>query len=168
MYLYKNPCINIGFTVLLANKNDLFTWKCALIGPTDTSYSGGLFFLKAYFPDNYPSEPPEICFITPVYHVNINPYAPRYNGDQRLGHVSISTLNWWKPETSMKEVICDIFILFYLGNPDSFYSLEIANEMKNNRYLFEKKVKYFTKKYADPSTGCKNYGKDWDFSYPFK
>ena len=157
--------------MLLQDDNDLFTWKLTLIGPTDTSYKGGLFYLKAYFPDNYPSEPPEICFITPVYHVNIKPWAPRSNGGERLGYISISTLNCWKPEFTMRKVITDIFFLFYSGNPDCPYCLDRAEEMLDNRKLFEEKVKYFTKKYANPFKfdykKYEEYDKDWDFNYPF-
>ena len=171
--LTSNPLSNIGCTVSYKDKNDLFTWIIALFGPKDTSYRGGLFFLKAYFPDNYPSEPPEICFITPVYHVNINPRAPRSNGGERLGYISISTLNCWKPEFTMRKAITDIFILFYSGNPECPYCLDRADEMLNNRKLFEEKVKYFTNKYANPFKfkfdykKYEEYDKDWDFNYPF-
>ena len=169
MFLNKNPCNIIGFTgIQLADENDLFKWIFTFIGPKDTPYSGGLFYLKAYFPDNYPSRAPEICFITPIYHVNINPIDTTYYEEgQRLGHISISTLNWWRPEISMRQAIIDIFMLFYLGNPESPYGLERADEMKNNRKLFEEKVKYFTKKYANISIGYKEYNKSWDFSYPY-
>ena len=170
MSLNKNPCSNIGLSgIKLPDENDLFIWIFTLIGPKDTSYSGGLFYLKAYFPDNYPSKGPEICFITPIYHVNISPfYKGIYDGNnyQRLGHISINTLNWWNPETSMRKVIFDIFILFYLGNPESPYGIDRADEMVNHRDLFEKKVKYFTEKYANISIGYKEYDR-WDFSYPY-
>ena len=168
MSLNKDPITNVGlYYIKLPDKNNLFEWIFTLIGPKDTSYSGGLFYLKAKFPDNYPERAPEICFITPVYHVNINPKAPTFAGAESLGHISISTLNWWKKEYDMGVAIIDIFALFYLGNPDDPYGLDRANEMKKNRELFEKKVKYFTKKYANISIGYKEYDKNWDFSYPY-
>ncbi len=67
----------------------------------------------------------------------------------------------------MGVAIIDIFALFYLGNPESPFGIDRADEMRNNRELFEKKVKYFTKKYANISIGYKEYDKNWDFSYPY-
>jgi ubiquitin-protein ligase len=37
----------------------------------DTPYSGGVFNLDFQFPQAYPFEPPEIKFLTRVYHPNI-------------------------------------------------------------------------------------------------
>ena len=64
----------------------------------------------------------------------------------------------------MRQVFIDIFALFYLGNPESPFSLERKEEMKNNRALYEEKVKYFTKKYAYIGKPFKEY-KEWDFTY---
>ena len=164
--LNSNPISNIGATIGLINEDNIFEWQCSLMGPKDTSYSGGLFFLRIKFPDNYPQSAPEVCFKTPIYHVNINPRIPKVSGAESLGHVCISTLNWWKPETTMREVLTNIFTLFYLGNPDSPYGLERADELRNNRALYEEKIKYFTKKYADLNQTGEEYVSDWNFSFP--
>ena len=164
--LNSNPISNIGATIGLINEDNIFEWQCSLMGPKDTSYSGGLFFLRIKFPDNYPQNPPEVCFKTPIYHVNINPRNTKMGGGESLGHVCISTLNWWKPEYTMREVLTNIFALFYMGNPDSPYGLERADELRNNRALYEEKIKYFTKKFADPNKPREDYASDWDFSFP--
>ena len=44
--LSTNPNPNIGVTVGLVNENNIFEWKCTLMGPKDTSYEGGLFILN--------------------------------------------------------------------------------------------------------------------------
>ena len=51
-----------------------------------------------------------------------------------------------------------------MNNPDSPYGLDRANEYRHNPYLFDKKVKYFTKKYANPITASYMYN-SWDFTY---
>ena len=160
----RNPMANIGFSVGLPDENNIFVWRCTLMGPSDTSYKNGLFYVKVIFPDNYPQGKPEVRFITPIYHVNVN-HQQNY-GDEidPLGHVCISTINNWKPTYNMKQVFIDIFALFYLGNPDSPFSLDRKEEMKNNRPLYEEKVKYFTKKYAFIGNPYKEY-KSWDFTY---
>ena len=163
--LNSNPIANIGGTIGLVNDDNIFEWQCSLMGPKDTSYAGGLFFLSIKFPDNYPQKAPEVCFKTPIYHVNINPRKSNAQGADSLGHVCISTLNWWKPHYTMREVLTNIFALFYMGNPDSPYGLDRADELRYKRPLYEEKIKYFTKKYADPQKTRQNYDSDWDFSY---
>ena len=161
----RNPMANIGFSVGLKNENNIFEWRCTLMGPQDTNYKNGLFFLKVLFPDNYPQSKPEVRFITPIYHVNVN-HVQQY-GDEidPLGHVCISTINEWKPTYNMRQVFVDIFALFYLGNPESPFSLERKEEMKKNGPLYEEKVRYFTQKYAKIGKPYKEYT-SWDFTYP--
>ena len=162
--LNKNPISNIGVTVGLVNKN-LFEWTATLLGPTDTSYSSGLFILRIKFPKNYPKQRPEVCFVTPIYHINVNPRKPKNKGEEPLGHVCISTLNWWKPTNKIREVLTDIFALFYMANPKSPYGLDRATEFIQRNNLYEEKVRYFTKKYANPEICEKTYNNDWDFTY---
>ena len=162
--LNLNPLTNIGVNqVILPKKDNYFEWEFILKGPKDTSYAGGLFLLKAIFPDNYPEEHPEVYFITPVYHLNINPIKLTC---QNLGHVSMSSLNFWYPNYKMKDIMCEIFCLFYMPNPYSPYGLDRAKEFKDNKNLYEEKVKYFTKKYAsEGNMVTKELNSSWDFSY---
>jgi len=193
--LKANPIVNCGVYVFLLNQNNIYEWIFTLLGPKDTSYKGGVFLLKAIFPKNYPEKAPEMYFITPFYHVNVNPKfslnpSP---GCENLGHICISTLKWWKPEYKIREALTNVFALFYIANPDSPYGLDRAEEFRNNRELYEKKIKYFTKKYANKISliegdgyidssiplknrkllekDLKNYikiyetTKDWDFSF---
>ena len=68
----RNPMANIGFSVGLPNENNIFEWRCTIMGPADTNYKNGLFYARVLFPENYPNEKPEVRFITPIYHVNVN------------------------------------------------------------------------------------------------
>ena len=164
--LSNNPNIE-GLTVRLFDRSNIFKWRATLSGPIDTSYKGGLFILSVNFPDDYPNHPPEVCFITPIYHVNVNPIKSNEPGTESLGHICISILNKWKPEYKMKEVFYDIFALFYKTDLDSPYGLDRADEFRYKRALYEEKIKYFTEKYANPNY-CnieKKYNISWDFSY---
>ena len=163
----KNPSANIGVTVGLPDEDNIFVWRVTLMGPKDTSYRGGVFILKIIFPDDYPEHAPEVTFKTPIYHVNVNPNKSNMEGAEPLGHVCISTLNWWKPEYRIKEVLINIFGLFYMGNPDSPYGIDRANEFRYNKPLHEEKIKYFTDKYANPAKNNidKEYYSSWDFSF---
>ena len=159
-----NPMASIGFSVGLPNENNLFEWRCTLLGPNDSPYQGGLFYLRVLFPYDYPQSRPEVRFITPIYHVNVNDKQQYGDDIDPLGHVCISTINNWKPTLTMKQVFADIFALFYLGNPKSPFSVDMQKEFENNKALYDRKVKYFVKKYAAIGKPYKEY-KFWDFSY---
>ena len=137
--LQRDPIVTLGCTVGLINPGDLFHWKISLIGPQDTPYAGGMFFLTADFPDDYPNGKPEVKFINKIYHLNVSPSN---------GHVCVSTLNDWKPRTPFSDIIASIFALFYNQNPYSAYNNAQAEEFKNNRAEFDRKAREWTQQYA--------------------
>ena len=66
------------------------------------------------------------------------------------------------------KILPEIFVLLYKNNPYDAYddkNQTRKNEFINNPKLFEKKAKYFTSKYANPSESGKNYSDGWDFTY---
>ena len=58
----------------------------------------------------------------------------------------------------MREVLVNVFALFFKANPDSPYGLDRAEEFKENRKLYDEKIKYFVKNIIY------DRNKDWDFS----
>ena len=137
--LQNDPILSLGATVGLPDPSNIFHWKITLIGPQDTPYAGGMFFLTADFPETYPKTKPEIRFTNKIYHLNVR---------ESDGHICISTLNQWVPNTPMVSVISAIFALFYEQNPLSPYSITMAAQYKMRRGEFNKIAAEWTRKYA--------------------
>ena len=153
--LNRNPLSNIGCTVGLPNLENIYEWRLTLIGAKDTMYNGGLFVIKLVFPKEYPNKAPEIYFITPIYHLNVRTKKSVPPNDEHIGHINLSFLNNWKPTNTPKEMIFKLFVIFYFQNAESPYGLDRYDEYRYNRALFEEKVKYFTRKYANPKESMK-------------
>ena len=156
---------NLGYSIKLFKKDDYYEWDVILLGAFDSLYNEGIFRIKLSFPKDYPNSKPEIIFLTPIYHLNVN---PRKLEAEPLGHISASFINWWKPTTTVKEILVQLYSIFYLQNGDSPYGIDRSFEFNTNRPLYEMKAKYFTKKYANQENldkGIKYDDKDWDFSF---
>ena len=162
--LQNNPNTCTGCTVGLFNKIDYFNWKVSLVGPRDTPYVGGLFFLKISFPQDYPQTSPRINFLTPIYHLNV---WPRNDAKENLGLITERAFNYWKPNSPAKEILTKLYAIFYINNEQEYYLPERLSEYKQNNYLYNLKVEYFTNKYANTQNlekGLKFGEKDWDFN----
>ena len=144
--LNRAPLVNLGITVGLFNEDNMFEWKCTILGPKDTFYKGGLFYIKIIFPPDYPHSKPEMLFLTPIYHLNVKYFISQ---KQPLGHICVSTLNEWKSGDSVKKILPELFALLHKNNPLDPYddtNHSRRNEFENNPSLFEKKGKIFHKK----------------------
>ena len=96
--------IYIGFSSIFSNdfkllNNNIYEWIFSLIGPNNSPDSGGKFYLKIIFPKDYPKKWPEVIFVTPFYHVNVNPLGGL---SEPLGHICTGILNWWDSKTTIK------------------------------------------------------------------
>ncbi|GAM27693.1 hypothetical protein SAMD00019534_108690 [Acytostelium subglobosum LB1] len=118
---------------------DLFHWSATIMGPKDSPYDGGIFFLNIHFPTDYPFKPPKINFQSKVYHPNIN----------ANGSICLDILKeQWSPALTIPKVLLSICALLTDPNPDDPLVPEIANLYKTDKARFEANAKEWTRKYA--------------------
>ncbi|KAJ1996406.1 Ubiquitin-conjugating enzyme E2 4 [Coemansia sp. RSA 1358] len=118
---------------------DLFHWQATIMGPKDSPYNGGVFFLSIHFPTDYPFKPPKITFTTKIYHPNIN----------SNGSICLDILkDQWSPALTISKVLLSICSLLTDPNPDDPLVPEIAHIYKTDRHRYESIAKEWTQKYA--------------------
>jgi len=119
--------------------NDLFRWSSTIMGPKDSPYADGIFFLDINFPPDYPFKPPKVRFTTKIYHCNVNS-----NGSICLDILS----SQWSPALTISKVLLSICSLLTDPNPDDPLVPDIAKLYKSDRAKHDKTAKEWTEKYA--------------------
>jgi ubiquitin-conjugating enzyme E2 T len=61
-----------GVCVWPSDELNLSQLEAQILGPDGTVYANGIFKLQVRVPDRYPFEPPNVKFVTPIYHPNID------------------------------------------------------------------------------------------------
>ena len=115
---------------------NLFDWEATLMGPSESPYEGGVFFLSIRFPADYPFKPPKVKFITRIYHPNIN----------ANGGICLDILkDQWSPALTISKVLLSICSLLTDPNPDDPLVPEIARLYKTKRKQYEKTAGEWTR-----------------------
>lgn len=119
--------------------DDMFHWQATIMGPSDSPYQGGVFFLTIHFPTDYPFKPPKVAFTTRIYHPNIN----------SNGSICLDILrSQWSPALTISKVLLSICSLLCDPNPDDPLVPEIARIYKTDSQKYTKMAKEWTQKYA--------------------
>eukprot|EP00004_Rigifila_ramosa_P026258 TRINITY_DN80_c0_g1_i2.p1 TRINITY_DN80_c0_g1~~TRINITY_DN80_c0_g1_i2.p1 ORF type:complete len:159 (+),score=41.35 TRINITY_DN80_c0_g1_i2:31-477(+) len=119
--------------------NDLFAWQATIMGPQDSPYAGGVFFLNIHFPADYPFKPPKLQFTTRIYHPNIN----------ANGGICLDILkDQWSPALTVSKVLLSLCSLLCDPNPDDPLVPEIAQLYKADKARYEATAREWTRKYA--------------------
>ena len=113
-------------------ENDLYTWVALVDGPKGTPFEGGFFSLVLLFDDEYPQHPPEVAFVSEVFHPNV--YE---NGDICLDILK----NKWLPSYSVNSLLLSIQTLLGEPNENSPANAEAAELYVKNKEEYEKRVR---------------------------
>jgi ubiquitin-conjugating enzyme E2 D/E len=120
---------------------DMFNWQATVMGPEDTPYAGGLFWIRIQFPKEYPFKPPLLQVATKIYHPNINAY----------GGIMLSLVGQdWCPSLSMRTVLLSVCSLLIDPVPEDRPALvpDIAEVFRQDRAKFNETAREWTRKYA--------------------
>ena len=119
--------------------DDMFHWQATLMGPKDSPYENGVFFLDINFPTDYPYKPPRVTFATKIYHPNIN----------SSGGICLDILkDQWSPALTISKVLISICSLLDDPNPDDPLVPSIAELYKRDKAEYFLKAKTYTLQFA--------------------
>ena len=121
------------------SEDNLYSWRATIMGPENTPYHNGVFYLKIEFASDYPFRAPKIMFITKIYHCNIN----------STGGICLDILkDQWSPALSISKVLISICSMLDDPNPNDPLVPEIANLLVKNKALHDANAREWTLKYA--------------------
>ena len=137
---------DISASIGLENDDDLFVWNVVFEGPENTLYEGGYFKAQLKFPEDYPNNPPDMRFISKMWHPNIYPD----------GRVCISILHppgvdamnehekaeeRWRPILGAESILISVISMLNDPNIESPANLDASNEWRDDRANYNKKVR---------------------------
>mmetsp|Transcript_8812 Transcript_8812/g.7787 ORF Transcript_8812/g.7787 Transcript_8812/m.7787 type:complete len:172 (+) Transcript_8812:19-534(+) len=139
----------IGASIGLIDDEDLLNWTMIFEGPSDTLYEGGFFKALLKFPEDYPNNPPDMKFVTEMWHPNIYPdgkvcisilHPP---GEDAMNEQETADERW-RPILGVESIILSVISMLSDPNLDSPAHIDAAKHFKEDRAGFNKKVKKLT------------------------
>lgn len=125
------------------DKDKMDDLQALILGAADTPYEKGVFKLEVTIPERYPFEPPQIRFLTPIYHPNIDSA-----GRICLDVLKLPPKGAWRPSLNIATVLTSIQLLMSEPNPDDPLMADISSEFKYNKPVFLKNARQWTEKHA--------------------
>ncbi|KAI9579614.1 ubiquitin-conjugating enzyme E2-22 kDa-like [Glossina fuscipes] len=111
-----------------------------ITGPSGTPYEGGKFLLAIKIPERYPFVPPNVRFITKIWHPNIS---------SATGAICLDILkDNWAAAMSLRTVLLSLQVLLDAPEPDDPQDAVVAYQYKNKRQIYEMTAQHWTNVYA--------------------
>lgn len=129
-----------GVSLKLNNETDLTHLTGFFKGPPGTPYEGGVFQVDINIPNEYPFKPPQMKFLTKIYHPNISSVT---------GAICLDILkDAWTPILTLKSSLISLQSLLQSPEPNDPQDAEVAKHYLSNKKGFEDTAAYWTKLYA--------------------
>lgn len=114
------------------NKTNIMEWSAIIVGPEETVFEDGTFKVRLSFPETYPLHPPEVSFISRIFHPNI--YAD--------GNLCLDILkNRWNPTYDIGVVLLCVQSLLNDPNNTSPANSEAAELFIGNYLEYRRRVR---------------------------
>ncbi|XP_061097031.1 uncharacterized protein LOC133127919 [Conger conger] len=130
------------YCTVFPSESDFSFWKILMSGPPDTPYEKGNFELYCQFGADYPVKPPQVRFLTPIHHCNVNSIG-------RICH-HIFDRNY-SANVTMKEILDSVFGLLIAADPDDPLDSVVAEEFLSNPQAYVKQAEKTTVEAAGTS-----------------
>ncbi|XP_054710006.1 ubiquitin-conjugating enzyme E2 E1-like [Uloborus diversus] len=120
--------------------SNIYRWVATIAGPPGSPYEGGVFSLRIKFTNQYPFEPPQVTFLTRIYHCNVG----------ADGHLCMDILaDAWSPALTVSSVLLSVCSLLTDCNPKSPLQSHIASLYRKNRQEHDRRARQYTRRYAN-------------------
>ena len=111
--------------------NNIMLWNAVICGPKETPFEDGTFKLTIEFSEEYPFKPPEVKFVSKMFHPNI------FEED---GWIDILGTKWL-PVSNVSSILLSIQCLLSDPNPELAANKLAARLFKENQPEYLRKVK---------------------------
>ncbi|UJR24000.1 hypothetical protein I4U23_026966 [Adineta vaga] len=136
--LQKNPA-PLCYAEPKDSNTDISNWTGYIDGPADTPYAGGRFHLTIYFSNEFPFKPPEVRFITPVYHPNIG----------TDGEICLDILHsQWSPALTIRGLLISLCSLLTDPNSEHGLNRDALKLYGSNKDKYNVTAREWTRRYA--------------------
>ena len=130
----KNPFTTLEGIEASPDEGNLHNWTAVITGPENTPYEGGIFTLKMVFTDRYPMMPPEVRFISEMFHPNV--YSKEEGSNHYPDMTGIICLNIfgndWIVNLSIRTILLSIRNLLEKPMPEALHLPELSAEESNS------------------------------------
>jgi len=143
------------FSAGLVDDADLYEWEVSIFGIRDTLYDEAVLRARLTFPVEFPNKPPQMRFVTEMWHPNIytdgkvcisilhDPEVDQY-GYEDVGER-------WLPVHTVETIIISVISLLSSDTPntDSPANIDAAKQVREDPAGYKKKVRRLVRKSAE-------------------
>jgi len=110
-------------------------------GPPDTPYEGGRFEIEIKITPEYPFKPPQMRFITKIWHPNVS---------SQTGAICLDTLgSAWSPVLTLKSTLISLQSLLQSPEPKDPQDAEVASMLLTRPEEFKHVARDWAQRYAN-------------------